>query len=69
VKILLIVAIAVAHMAIAADHITHKPFIRGMERSGTPVASAKLLGMEWPDGDETAFAGINLRRMEFVTGP
>jgi hypothetical protein len=69
--ILLMLASACASAAIVADGITYKPFIRGMERHGEATVTAEFIGMRWPDGDETAFAGFAIEdgTVRPVTGP
>jgi hypothetical protein len=69
-KLLILLAMGLANMAVVADGITHKPFIRGLANRGTPVWSTDLIGATWRDGDETAFAGLRLLpTVEWVTGP
>lgn len=64
-----VLAGACATAAVVADGITYKPFIRGMERRGEVVISKDFIGLQWPDGDETAFAGLSLPSGKPRTGP
>jgi hypothetical protein len=68
---LTLLASTFATLAVAQDGITYKPFIRGMERRGEPVWTAEFRGLQWPDGDETAFAGYAIEdgAVRPVTGP
>jgi len=62
-------AATLAGMAIQADGVTRRVFIRGMERRGTPVLQEDLWGKTWRCGDETCFAGLDPQRMVWRTGP
>jgi len=68
--ILAILATTIAAVAITANGVTYKPFIRGSENRGEPTVSATFIGNEWKCGDETCFAGLRLTDTpELVTGP